>query len=130
MQFLSSPNEKKRLRWSMDVLQSSRQQWNLLENFGFQKKSKTNDSEEQQEASYSADANLRTDTTAAPAGTAAGESQPTARPGVTMIQDELTEAWDGVKDSSEGADVDSMYLSLPANWTSQQWREYLAYLIM
>ena len=72
-----------------------------------------------------------TDTTAAPAGTAAGESLPTAGPGVTMIQDEPTEAGDGVKDSSEAADDgDSTCLSLRTNWTSQQWREYLAYLIM
>ena len=78
----------------------------------------------------SADSSLRTDTTAAPAGTAAGERQSTVRPGMTMIQDELTEAEDGVKDSSEAADGDSTCLPLPATWIRQQWREYLAYLIV
>ena len=59
---------------------SKRKQGNLLANFGFTKKSKTNDSEEQQEASSSADASLGTTdtTTAALAGTAAGECPPTA----------------------------------------------------
>ena len=59
---------------------SKRKQGNLLANFGFTKKSKTNDSEEQQEASSSADASLGTTdtTTAALAGTAAGESPRTA----------------------------------------------------
>lgn len=60
---------------------SKRKQGNLLANFRFTKKS--NDSEEQQEASSSADAvsYRTTDTTAAPAGTAAGESLPIAGPG-------------------------------------------------
>ena len=59
---------------------SKRKQGNLLTNFGFTKKSKTNDSEEQQEACSSADASLGTTdtTTTALAGIAAGESPPTA----------------------------------------------------
>ena len=40
------------------------------------------------------------------------------------IQDGPTEAGDGVNGSSEAADGgDSNCLSLPVNWTSQQWRE-------
>jgi len=83
---------------------------------GFTKKSKTNDSVEQQEASSSADdAFFRaTDTTAAPAGKPATcESPPTPGPGVTGIQDGPTEAGDGVNGSSEAADGgDSLHLPL------------------
>ena len=65
-----------------------RRQANVLVYFGFTKKSKTNDSEEQQKTSSSGDdAFLRaTDTTAAPAGKpVACESPPTPGPGVTGI---------------------------------------------
>ena len=110
------------------VILSKRQQRNLLANFGFQKKSKMNNSE--QEGSSSADSSLRNNTTAAPAGTAASERQPIIGPGVTMIQDELT-GWRWGKRQLRGADDgDCTCVSLPVNWTSQQWREYLGYLIM
>ena len=61
---------KQKTHWSMRcfaVILSKRQQGNLLANFWFQKRSKTNNSEEQHEASSLADSNLRTDTTAASA---------------------------------------------------------------
>ena len=65
------------------AIMSKRQQRNLHANFRFMKKSKTNNSEELHGANFSGDVSLRTNTAAAPAGTAAGESKPTAGPGVT-----------------------------------------------
>ena len=70
-----------------NFLMSKRRQANLLAHFGFTKKSKTNNSEEQQEAGSSADhAFFRaTDTTAAPAGKpSACESPPT--PGIQRLE--------------------------------------------
>ena len=109
------------IRWFAGVM-SKRQQRNLPVNFGFQKKSKTNNSEElRQIVAWGPTPPLQLRT--------CGDCcwwKPTTGPGVTMIQDELTEAGDGVKDSSEAADDgDSTCLSLPAKWTSQQWREYV-----